>query len=88
MSIDPINNLSDQIMPHAQRLVVALSNLIEKVEQAGGGVKLSLNNLSVKIDEYSKASDRQANKMYWLTWVLAGTGILNVFAILWQTYCN
>jgi hypothetical protein len=48
-------------------------------------LKLEITGLVDVINRFSKSSDKQSNRIFWLTIVIAITSFLNVAAVIFQT---
>ena len=86
MTHDLINYQHEKNSHLVNQLCQQLAMLGSSAKIAGSYVQDSVNNLSAKMEMFSKSSDKQSKRMYLLTWIIAGSSILNVLAIIFQTY--
>ena len=86
MTHDLINYLNEKLELHVSNLGRHLAYLGTDVQKTGLAVKYGVDSLSTNIEKFTAATDKQSNRIYWLTWALVIAGFLNVAAIIFQTY--
>lgn len=76
--------LDDKLKIHVNNLITNLNFVSRDIKFTGDKMEKSIDKLSTVIDSNSKSSDRQATRIYWLTWILALASVLNAIGVLLQ----